>query len=426
LNSQERHNPVPAAQWPFFYGYVVAAAGFVIWMIGFGISTTFGIFYKPMLTAFEWTRADTVLAFSLGTFMTSVMGILTGWLTDRLGPRIVVTIFGSFLGISYLLMAKVSGLWQFYFYYGLLVSIGMSVTATPVMATVARWFVQRRGLITGIVQAGLGIGGVIIAPLTGWLILNHGWRTAYSVLGIIALVGLIISGLCMKHSPRDVGQFPDGATAPPEPNIATGRRHLPGVEVSIPKIILTPQFWIIAGLYAIFGFCRSTFIAHTAVHVQDMGFSLIDASRVIALMAFSSNAGRIGMGRVADAIGNRPAFMISYAATTISLGWLLITGDLWGLYLFAVIFWFGWGAQAVLRFSVTAEAFGLVSLGLIMGLLGLGEAFASALGSYFAGLIFDIVGHYHPAFWTGIFLSVAGIVLAGLLKPLNKGSEVQG
>ena len=73
-----------------------------------------------------------------------------------------------------------------------------------------------------------------------------------------------------------------------------------------------------------------------------------------------------------------------------------------------------------------ARAFGLVSLGLIMGLFGLGEAFASALGSYFAGLIFDIVGHYHPAFWTGIFLSVAGIVLAGLLKPLNDGSEVQG
>ena len=74
------------------------------------------------------------------------------------------------------------------------------------------------------------------------------------------------------------------------------------------------------------------------------------------------------MGRVADAIGNRPAFMMSYAATTTSLGWLLITKDLWGLYLFAVIFGFGWGAQAVLRFSVTAEAFGLVSLGLIMGL----------------------------------------------------------
>jgi len=349
--------------------------------------------------------------------MTSILGILTGWLTDRLGPRVVVSIFGSFLGISYLLVARVNALWQFYLYYGLLVSIGMSVTATPIMATVARWFVQRRGLITGIVQAGLGIGGLIIAPLTGWLISNHGWRTAYWVLGVIALVGFILSGLCMKQSPRDVGQFPDGATAPTEPKIVTGQQPLPADHVSVPKIILTRQFWTIAGLYAIFGFCRSTFFAHTAAHVQDVGFTLTDASHVIAALMFSSIAGRIGMGRVADAIGNRPAFMMSYAATTISLGWLLITDDLWGLYLFAVIFGFGWGAQAVLRFSVTAETFGLVSLGLIMGILGIGEAFASALGSYFAGVIFDIVGHYRPAFWMGIFLSIAGIILAGFLRP---------
>ena len=100
------------------------------------------------------------------------LSIVTGWLTDRLGPRLVVTIFGSFLGISYLLMSQVNALWQFYFNYGVLAAIGMSVTATPIMATVARWFVRRRGLMTGIVQAGLGIGGLIIAPLTGWLIFN--------------------------------------------------------------------------------------------------------------------------------------------------------------------------------------------------------------------------------------------------------------
>jgi MFS family permease len=109
--------------------------------------------------------------------------------------------------------------------------------------------------------------------------------------------------------------------------------------------------------------------------------------------------------------------MMSYAATTISLLWVLMTKELWGLYLFASIFGFGWGAQAVLRFSATAEAFGLGSLGLIMGMLGLGEALAAALGSYYAGLIFDIVGHYRPAFWMGIVLSLLGIILAGLLKP---------
>jgi MFS family permease len=400
----------------FFYGYIVAAAGFIVWMIGFGISSTFGIFYKPMLTEFGWTRADTVFAYSLGIFVRAFLAIGTGWLTDKLGPRFVVTIFGSFLGISYLLMSKVSALWQFYLNYGVLTSIGMSVTATPIMATVTRWFVRRRGLMTGIVQAGLGIGGLIIAPLTGWLILNDGWRTAYWVLGVIAILGLVISGFFMKRDPHDIGQFPDGAPEPPYPEIIPSQQKSVKTNIFLRKIIVTRRFWIIAGLYAIFGFCRSTFLAHIAAHVQDVGFSLTDASNVIAVLMVSSIAGRVGMGRAADVIGNKTAFMMSYAATALSLIWVLLVGELWGFYLFAFLFGVGWGGQAVLRFSATAEAFGLVSIGFIMGILGLGEAFAAALGSYWAGYVFDFLGDYRPAFWTGIVLSILGIFLVGRLR----------
>jgi len=410
--------PAAVKERTFFYGYVIAAAGFIIWMVAFGISNTFGIFYKPMLAEFGWARADTVFAFSLGTFMMAVLSIMTGWLTDRLGPRLVVTFFGSFLGISYLLMATVGALWQFHLYYGILASIGMSVTATPIMATVARWFVKRRGLMTGIVQAGLGIGGLILAPLAGWLIMHYGWRTAYWVLGVIALVGCTGSGLLMRRDPRDMGQFPDGAwETSPQPHPPSLLKTSTKEKVALGKIVASGQFWIIAGLYAIFGFCRSTFLAHTAAHVQDVGFSLTDASHVIALIMVSSIAGRIGMGRMADAIGNRGAFMISYGATALSLVLILFASRLWGLYLFAFVFGFGWGAQAVLRFSATAEAFGLTGLGFIMGLLGIGEAFAAALGSYYAGFLYDISGSYHLAFWGGIILSLLGAMLAGLLKP---------
>lgn len=388
-------------------------------MIGFGISGTFGIFYKPMMADFGWSRADTVSAYSICTFMMAILSIITGWLSDRLGPRIVVILFGSFFGISFLLMSQITSLWQFYVIYGVIASIGLSVTTAPIMSTVARWFSRRRGLMTGIVQTGLGIGGLIFVPLTGWLILKYGWRTAYCMLGFIALAGFIISGLLMKGDPQDVGQFIDGVADLHDSRLKPGQQKLPVAKLSIGKIFFTRSFWLIAGLYAIFGFCRSTFLVHTAAHVQDKGFSLLDASNVTAVLMISSIIGRIGMGRVADAIGNRLAFMISYAATTISLLWILIAGELWGLYLFALVFGFGWGAQAVLRFSITAEAFGLLSLGLIMGMLSIGEAFAAALGSYFAGLIFDIVGDYRPAFWTGIVLSILGIVMAGIFKPVE-------
>jgi MFS family permease len=117
-----------------FYGYVVAASGFVIWMIAFGISGTFGIFYKPMMADFGWNRADTVFAYSICTFMMAILSIITGWLSDRLGPRVVVTLFGSFFGLSFLLMSQMNSLWQFYVIYGIVASTGLSVTSAPIMS----------------------------------------------------------------------------------------------------------------------------------------------------------------------------------------------------------------------------------------------------------------------------------------------------
>jgi MFS family permease len=174
---------------------------------------------------------------------------------------------------------------------------------------------------------------------------------------------------------------------------------------------------MIAGIYCSFGFCRATFLAHIPAHVQDLGFSLADGANVLAVITGSSMFSRIGMGRVADRMGNRKPFMISFAATTISLIWGLAADDLWKLYLFAFVFGVGWGNQAVLRFSLTSEVFGIASLGLVMGVLGVAESVAATFGSYFAGYIFDVFGSYQPVFWMGIGISVIGILLAWLLKP---------
>jgi len=173
----------------FFYGHVVTAAGFGVWLICWGtFNPCFGVFLKPLLAEFGWTRAETALAYSLALSVQAVLTIMMGWLTDRLGPRTVVTVFGSFLGICYVLMSGVSTIWQFQLNYGLVGAVGLSALNIPIMVTIARWFVKRRGLIIGIVQAGLGIGGLIFPPFTAWLILYYGWRFAYMILGLITLV----------------------------------------------------------------------------------------------------------------------------------------------------------------------------------------------------------------------------------------------
>ncbi|MFC1970798.1 MFS transporter [Chloroflexota bacterium] len=388
------------------------AAGFCVWVVAWGMHQSFGVFFTPLLTEFGWSRAGTVLAYSLLSITQAAVAIIMGWLTDKLGPRFVVTVFGSFLGISYLLMSQVNALWQFQVNYALVAAIGFSTTTVPIMATVARWFVKKRGLMTAIVQAGLGIGGFIFAPMTGWLIINYGWRSAYSILGIVALVVIIMSGLLLRRQPTDVGQLPGGTSSV---GTLAEKEPQPGKQAtghSLREAVRTGQFWLVTGLYFSFGFCRSTFLPHIAPHTQDLGFSLSDGANVVAVLTISSIFGRLWMGW----LSNKPAFMISYGVTTVALVWALVTRELGGIYLFAAIFGFGWGAQAVLRFTVAAETSGLVSLGLIMGVFTFAEASAGAFGSFIAGYMFDVFGSYQPAFWMGIPVSITGILLASFLK----------
>jgi len=403
----------------YLYGYIVVAAGFIIWMIGWGGQSTFGVFFKPILTEFGWSRAETALAVSLLTLVQATLAVATGWLTDRLGPRIVVTTFGSFWGISYLLMSQINALWQLQINYALVAAIGLSVVSVPIMATVARWFVERRGLMIGIVQSGAGIGGLILAPYTGWLILNHGWRYSYIILGIIMLIWMIIPGLSLRRAPEDIVRLPSGENKETEWGMKKQSPNSQKSGLSFGEAVRTVQFWMITGIYFSFGFCRSSILVHIAAYVQDLGFTLVDGANVLAALAGASTVGRIGMGRIADIIGNKYALLISFATMAAVLGWGLIATNLWGLYLFALVFGFSWGAQAVLRFAIVSETFGLLSVGVIMGSLGLAEAGAASFGSYFAGYVFDNIGNYDIAFFIGIAVSIMSSFLAFTLKPVD-------
>jgi MFS family permease len=179
-------------------------------VLTWGIFSTFGVFFKPVLTEFGWTRAATSGAFSLSWIIQGLLAIVMGRVNDRLGPRIVITVCGSILGLGYLLMSQISTLWQLYLFYAVLVAIGMSGTFVPLTSTVARWFVERRGMMTGIVVAGTGIGGLIAPPVANWLISIYDWCVAYIILGSIALVVVVLVAQLLRRDPTQVGQMPYG------------------------------------------------------------------------------------------------------------------------------------------------------------------------------------------------------------------------
>lgn len=121
-----------------------------------------------------------------------------GGLNDRFGPRVVITVCGVFLAVGYLLMSQTSAVWQLYLFYGVAVGTGMAGFYIPLASTVARWFVKRRGMMTGIVVSGVSIGILVAPPVANWLISIHDWRLSYIIIGSTASLVVILAGQLLR------------------------------------------------------------------------------------------------------------------------------------------------------------------------------------------------------------------------------------
>ncbi len=382
-------------------------------LIMWGTLYSFGVFFKPLLTEFGWTRAMTSSVFSLNMLLYGALAIVTGRLTDRIGPRIVITVCGFLLGLGYLLTSQIGSIWQLYLFYGVIVGIGMSGSYAPLVSTVARWFTRRRGLMTGIVVAGIGIGTVIFPPLASWSIANYGWRTSYLIVGVITLVSLISIAQFLKRDPAQMNLVPYG-----EREMALNGLQLEPRRYSFRQAIHTRQFWLICVINISFGFILLTIMVHIVAHATDLGISYTNAATILALGGGVSIAGRLVMGIVTDRIGGRAALLSCFVLISAALLWLLVSKELWMLYLFAVIFGFGYGGFAPLASLIIAEHFGLSAHGAILGSTEFAFTVGSAIGPFLAGQIFDIAGSYQLAFFMCTALSIIALIFALLLKPI--------
>ena len=156
----------------YFHGYVIAAGCFIIQAVGIGTFVSYGVFFNPLAAEFGWSRAIISGAASVALILTGLLAIIVGRLNDRIGPRIMMTVNGVFFGLSYLLMSRLSEIWQLYLIYGVILSIGLSAIDIIPLSTVARWFVRKRGLMTGIVKVGTGTGQLIIT-FTASILIAH-------------------------------------------------------------------------------------------------------------------------------------------------------------------------------------------------------------------------------------------------------------
>ncbi len=397
-----------------FYGYVVVVAAFFIMMVVFGIYWAFGIFFKPLLTEFGWTRATTSGALSLSSITYGLMAIVMGGLTDKLGPRTVMTLCGILLGLGYLLMSQISTTWQLYLIFGVMIGIGLGGTSVPLMSTIVRWFVKRRTMMTGVIMSGVGIGTLIGAPAANWLIATYDWRTAYIILGSIVLIVVVLAAQLLRRDPAQMGQRPYGGKGEEEHRSTLGPKGF-----SLKEAVCTKQFWLAFGIAFCVGFSLRSIIVHIAPHATDLGIPSASAANILATIGGATVVGMVALGSAADRIGNRQVFIIGFILISAALFWLIPATPVWQLYLFAVIFGFASGGMGSSQSPIIARLFGLSSHGLILGVIVLGFTTGGAVGPFLTGYIFDVTGSYQLAFLVGAAISVVGLILAVILRPIS-------
>ena len=403
----------------YFYGYNIVAAGFTIQAVCIGAMFAYGIFFKEFQAEFGWSRATISGASSLAFLIMGAVGILAGRLNDRIGPRVLILISAGFLGIGYLLMSRLQSPWQLYVIYGVLAGIGFSTHDVITLSTVARWFVKRRGVMSGIVKVGTG-SGQLLGPMVATLLLAlYGWRHTNLIIGTVILAALVAAAQLMRRDPQGMGLVPDGGS-----DMAYGREVVTEEQgFSLKEAVRMKQFWIICTTeFAILG-CLLTVVVHIVPYARDLGLAPAYAAGVLSTIGGVSILGRIVMGAANDRIGGRRALIICLIVLFGSFVWLQLVTNVWMLFLFAVIYGFAHGGFFTVVSPMVAELFGTGSHGLLFGIILFSGTLGGAFGPVMAGRAFDVTGSYHMVFLVLSGLTLIGFVLMILLRPTrDRGS----
>ena len=384
------------------YGWIVLAGAFVIITMAVGTLFSLAVFLKPLEDSMGWARSS-VSAIALLNWIAMGLGsFLAGYLSDRFGARPVVLGGGVLLGAGLILSGRAEALWQFYVSFGVLVGFGVSCFYVPLTVTAIRWFEHRRGMAASIVSSGNGLGTLALAPLTRWLINNYEWRTAFLILGELALIVVIPAALLLRRAP---------AAALPASQPATQ----PGLTAR--RLGTFWPFWAIALTHFACCAAHSGPIFHMVSHAIDQGVAALAAAGALGISGLTSIIGRVGTGIVADRAGAKRTLVAGLILQAVTIFLYLFARDAGTLYALAMVFGVAYGSVMPLYAVVTREYFGDRAMGTAYGGVFFISCIGMGIGSYAGGIIHDMLGSYLWLFLGSGAIGTMAIVLALTLRP---------
>ncbi len=375
--------------------YAVVLGACLTQFMVIGLLFSYSLFFKTFEDEFGWSRTTLSSAASLAFLVMGLLAAGLGHLSDRIGPRPVLAVTGLLHGLGFALISEISEPWHLFLIFGLFIGLGMSTHDVVTLASVARWFDKRRGIMTGVVKSGTAAGQMLLPLAAAFLIAGIGWRDASMTLGIGAAVFLLIGALLMK--------------TPAAPAAAVGKI---GTQSGGLRSVMTSRvFWTLCAIQFLFLPSLTTVPLHMPVHGMDLGMSATSAAALLSAIAGASVVGRLAIGAFADRIGGKRGFILCFLPLIAGLLALLAIDTPWLLFAAALLYGVGHGGLFTIVAPTIAEFFGTRAVGAIFGAIVFFGTIGGAIGPILAGRVFDVTGSYDPAFMTLMGMAVLGLAL---------------
>lgn len=403
-----------------YYGWWVVLATSLICLLGYGTWLySFGVFFKPMAAEFGWSRAVIASAYSLRSVEGGIAGPVVGWAVDKFGSKVVIQTGALISGLGFVMMLFIDSILGFYLIYAVWLSLGMSAMLyIPSQAVIARWFKRRLSFALAILTAGVGLSGVLCAPLISVLVVEIGWRYAFVTIGVAIWVMVLPLSLLIRNTPEAVGLMPDGAT-----NDFASQGQLPiTVEgtngenrseegYTLGQALRSPVFWILAFAFGFALMSHAVVTVHTIPALTDAGVSAQTAAFAFGMVLFVGIAGKLLFGYFGDRLEVRYLFVAAYTLQAAGVLVLMNASDMTMVYLFIALFGVGFGGTVPLMPVIRRQYFGVKAFAKIQGFMTPITMIISASGPIAAGYGFDVTHSYR---W-GFLLVAMTLFLAALM-----------
>jgi len=380
-------------------GWGVLAAAFTGVMVSFApiVPYTFSLFLDPLHAAFGWKREAMGGAFALAAITVALVSPLIGLLLDRFPPRRIILPGILVFAVGLATLSRLTP--HIVQFYATFFVIGLVANATAQFAytrTVLTWFTSHRGFALALLLTGSGVGSILIPPLTEWMIQHHGWRSAFLLLGGIAILGFPLTAVLVRNRP-------EAAIVRTEHRADTG--------VTVAAALRTTAFWILAFITILSAFSENGLVTNLASILTQHGVLAASAALALSVRGGASIIGRLGVGFAIDRVS--PERIQSLVLALAAAGTLILAfaGSAWAALLGAAVLGVGLGSEADVGPYLLARYFGRRHFSALYGLTWTAYAIGGATGPLWIGHLYDRAGAYLPRFIVYLALVAFGAVM---------------